>query len=181
VVISLIQLLLIIQQKDYPMRNKLSLCLTSAVLVMSLSSASAFAINNGVGHDQNQKKGAAQQTHKTERFMKRKFKKMARYLELTDEQRKEAKAIHVQAKESRIALKESLQGFHQQRKVLIAEDSFNEQAFLDLHSQYQDSFAQMALIKVKTKHSFIKLLTEEQKEKMQSHKGFNERRLHRSK
>jgi len=163
------------------MKNKLSLCLTSAILVISLTSASAFAINNGMGHDQNHKKEAAQKTHKIERFMQHKFKKMARYLELTDEQRKEARAINVQAKESRVALKESLKGFHQLSKALIAEDSFNEQAFLDLHSQYQDSFAQMALIKVKAKHSFIKLLTEEQKEKMQSHKGFSERRMHRSK
>jgi Spy/CpxP family protein refolding chaperone len=170
-----------IQQKDYPMKNKLSVLLASAVLVVSLTSASAVAMNNGVNHDQKHRKDAAGKIEKFERFQQHKFKKMARFLNLTDEQRQQAKAIHRQAKESRLVLKESLQGFHQQSKILMMEEHFNEQAFLNLKSQYQESFAQMALIKVKTKHSFMQLLTAEQKEKMQTHKGFGKRRARHSK
>jgi protein CpxP len=83
-----------------------------------------------------------------------------------------------QAKESRLVLKDSLQNFHQQSEILMMEDDFNEQAFIDLQSQYQDSFAQMALIKAQTKHRFIALLTEEQKAKMKSRRATEKRRPH---
>jgi Spy/CpxP family protein refolding chaperone len=160
------------------MKNKLTVLLISSVLAISFTSVSALAVNNGTGHDHKQRNGVSQQNQNPERFMQHKFKKMARYLDLTDEQREKAKVIHQEAKDSRLALKDSLKGFHQQRKVLIMEDSFNEQAFIDLQSQYQETFSQMALIKAKTKHNFIQLLTEEQNEKMKSHKGFGRKRSH---
>jgi len=158
------------------MKNKLSVLLSSAIIAMSLASTSAFAINNEAGHDHKMKKSASHKMHKAERFNQHKLKKMARYLDLTSEQRQQAKTIHQQSKESRLVLKGDLKEFHKQSKELVMEENFNEQAFLNLQSQYQETFAQMALIKAKTKHSFIRLLTEEQKEKMKTHKGFRESR-----
>jgi protein CpxP len=160
------------------MKNKLSVFLISSVLAATLTSASAFAFTSGLGHDNKHDKDFSKHTQKSERFMNHKFKKMARHLDLSDEQREQAKVIHKEAKESRLALKESLKSFHQQSKTLTMEDSFNEQAFIDLQSEYQDTFAQIALIKAKTKHHFIKMLTEEQREKMKSRKssGVNKHR-----
>ena len=158
------------------MKNKLSVLLISSVLAMSLTSASASAFINGLALEHNQ--DGSKHSQKSERFMQKKFKKMARYLDLTDEQREQAKVIHKDAKTNSLVLKESLKSFHQQSKVLTMEDSFNEQAFIDLQSEYQETFAQMALIKAKSKNSFMKILTEEQREKVKSHKRFGGKRSH---
>jgi Spy/CpxP family protein refolding chaperone len=162
------------------MKNKLSVLLAGAVLTMSLASTSTFALNNDEGHDHKykHKRHATKSMQKSEGFMQHKLKKMMRYLDLTSEQRQQVKAIHQQAKKSRLVLKDSLQNFHQQSEILMMEDDFNEQAFIDLQSQYQDSFAQMALIKAQTKHRFIALLTEEQKPKMKSRRASEKRRPH---
>lgn len=160
------------------MKNKLSVLLAGAVLTMSLASTSAFALNNDEGHDYKHKKHATQLMQKSEGFMEHKLKKMMRYLDLTSEQRQQVKIIHQQAKENRLVLKDSLQDFHQQSEILMMEDDFNEQAFIDLQSQYQESFAQMALIKAQTKHRFIALLTEEQKAKMKLRRATDKRRSH---
>jgi len=151
------------------MKNKLSGLLVSTLLVMSLSSTTVFAKDGHVGH--NMLKGKHDQ-----HGMQHKFKKMAKFLALTQEQRKQAKAIHQEAKENRAALKPSLESFHQQSRTLVMAEQFDEQAFINLQSQFQDSFAQMALIKVKTKHSFMKILTQEQKDKMMTMKKKRMRR-----
>jgi Spy/CpxP family protein refolding chaperone len=148
------------------MKNKFSMLLVSTVFIGAMTSASAFVYGNG--HDQQSGKHNVMSNDKSERFMKHKFKKMAKYLALTYEQRQQAKVIHQQAKEKRLALKGSLQDFNQQSKALIMANNFDEQAFIDLQKQYQDSFAQMSLIKAKTKYNFMQILTEEQKEKVRS-------------
>ncbi|NQZ22393.1 MAG: Spy/CpxP family protein refolding chaperone [Colwellia sp.] len=145
------------------MKNKLSLLLVSTLFVMSLSSNTVFAKEDHVGH--NMHRGESSQG-----VMQHKFKKIAKFLALTKEQRTQVKVIHQQAKESRGALKPSLESFHQQSRTLVMAEQFDEQAFINLQRQFQDSFAQMALIKVKTKHSFMQILTEEQKDKMMTMK-----------
>lgn len=156
------------------MKNKFSTSITKALLVMSLASTSVFAIGSDFEHQQEHEKKrnkhAVMQSENGRHFMQHKFKKMANYLELTKEQRQQAKAIRLQGKESHLMVKESLQGFHQQSKALIMADSFDEQAFRDLQNQYQHNFTEMALIKAKNKHSFMQLLTAQQKEKMKSFK-----------
>lgn len=168
----------VFNKEDYPMKNKLSVLLISSVLAMSLTSASASAFTNGLFHDHKHSKDGSKHTQKSERFMQNKFKKMARYLDLNDEQREQAKVIHQEAKVNSVELKESLKSFREQSKILTMEDSFNEQAFIDLQNEYQETFAQMALIKAKSKNSFIKILTQEQLEKMKSHKRFGRKRAH---
>lgn len=156
------------------MKNKLSVLLVSTLFVMSVGSNTAFAIDEHVGHNKHKgENGQRAMKHKGEhgqRAMKHKFKKMANFLALTKEQRVQAKEIHQQAKESRLALKPNLESFHQQSKTLAMAEQFDEQAFTNLQSQFQDSFAQMALIKVKTKHGFMQILTQEQKDKMMTMK-----------
>lgn len=162
------------------MKSKLSVLLASAVLTLSLASATALAINNDddVYSDRQDAKSVGHHQHKSKRGMKGDFKRMAKYLALTDEQREQAKVINKTAKTSRLLLKESMTGFHQQRKALLMQEHFNEQTFMDLQSQYQDILAQKALIKAKKEHSFMMILTKAQKEKMQSHQKHDGRRKH---
>jgi len=156
------------------MKNKLAALLVSTLFVMSVGSNSAFATDERMGHNQHKGENSERvMKHKGERAkraMKHKFKKMAKFLALTKEQRIQVKEIHQQAKESRVALMPNLESFHQQSKALVMAEQFDEQAFINLQSQFQDSFAQMALIKVKSKHAFMQILTQEQKEKMMTMK-----------
>ena len=155
-------------KKGSTMRNKLSVLLVSTLFVMSVSSNTVFAKADHVGHN----------IHKGEsspRVMEHKFKRIAKFLALTKEQRTQVKAIHQEAKESKVALKPSLESFHQQSLTLVMAETFDEQAFINLQSQFQDSFAQMALIKIKTKHSFMQILTQEQKDKMMTMKKSRKR------
>jgi Spy/CpxP family protein refolding chaperone len=145
------------------MKNKLSVLLISTLFVMSVSSNASFAKDGHGGHNMN--KG-----ENSERVMKHKFKRLAKFLSLTKEQRLQVKAIHQTAKESRLALKPNLESFHQQSQTLIMAEQFDEEAFINLQSQFQDSFSQMALIKVKSKHGFMQILTQEQKNKMETMK-----------
>jgi len=162
------------------MKNKFSMLLASTVLMSSLAGASALALGNGFERSHTGEQSTFKASDKSERFMKHKFKKMAKYLELTTEQRQQAKTIHQEAKAGRLALKDSLKDFRQQTKLLVMASSFDEQAFLNLQSQYQDSFAQLALIKVKTKYRFMQILTEEQKGKMNSHQAERKQGRHTS-
>lgn len=152
------------------MKNKLSVLLVSTIFVMSVGSNTVFAMDEHAGHNKHEgENGQRVMQHKGEhakRAMKHKFKKMANFLSLTKEQRLQAKEIHQQAKESRLALEPNLESFHQQSKTLVMAEQFDEQAFINLQSQFQDSFAQMALIKIKSKHGFMQILTQEQKDKM---------------
>jgi Spy/CpxP family protein refolding chaperone len=157
------------------MKNKLTVLIISTLFAMSVGSNTVFAMDEQVGHNKHKgENGQRVMKHKGEhakRAMKHKFKKMANFLALTKEQRMQAKEIHQQAKESRVALTPDLESFHQQSKTLVMADQFDEQAFINLQSQFQDSFAQMALIKVKSKHSFMQILTQEQKDKMMKMKN----------
>lgn len=151
------------------MKNKLSVLLASTLLITSLSSISAFG--SDFEHEKNFTKGSMIHEGKGKHFLKHRFKRIARFLNLTEEQHQKAKEIMQQTKVSRLALKENMQSFHQESKILIMAETFDEQAFLNLQRMHQDSFVQMGLIKMKSKHGFMQILTNEQKEKMKTFKS----------
>ena len=102
---------------------------------------------------------------------KRRMAKMARALGLTEEQKTAIKDIREQAKSEKSVLKEQLAGFKDAVKALMANDEFDEEAFLALKSQHQDTFTQLALLKAKTRHSIGQVLTDEQKAKAEEFKA----------
>jgi len=112
-----------------------------------------------------------QENSKRKHGMKRHFKKMARHLELTLEQKTSIKAIFKELKSERVAIQESMVGFRQQVKSLMDSAAFDDQAFSELHSQYQTQFAGAALFKAKSKHAMMQILTAEQREKLVTFKG----------
>lgn len=94
-----------------------------------------------------------------------KMRRMARHLELDEAQISEIRAIYLSARDENTELRETMKTFREEMKSLLAEEIFDEEAFAALQSKYQDSFEQKGLIKAKTKHAMIQVLSEEQKEK----------------
>ena len=103
--------------------------------------------------------------------MKHKLKKMARFLDLSDDQKLQVKAIFAEAKENKMALKENRLAYKEQRKLLISAPTFDESAFVSLQQQYQAMFSEAALNKAKVQHAIYQVLTEEQRDKLNKAKG----------
>jgi protein CpxP len=108
----------------------------------------------------------AERKHRT----KSHFKKMAKYLQLTEDQRSSIKVIFKELKDEKLARKESMTGFRQQIKSLMGSAVFDEQVFTELHSQYQTQFAEVALLKAKSRHAIMQVLTTAQQEKFATFK-----------
>ncbi|GHE89682.1 Spy/CpxP family protein refolding chaperone [Thalassotalea profundi] len=145
------------------MNKIISTMVTVVVLTLSASSMSfsneANAYENAEG-----KSHMAKQEH-------RQFKRMAKHLELTDEQKQQFKALKEQAKLDRTAMKDKMKSYKDQLKVLMEAATFDEQAFTQLHNTYQDTFTEAALLRAKHKHQMMQILTPEQQEKAKKMKN----------
>lgn len=105
-----------------------------------------------------------QRSHKGAKMMK----KMARHLELSDEQVAEIKAIKKQSRAENDELRISMKAFREQVKALKDNVDFDEQAFSAIYLQYQDTFAQIAMQKAKSRHAMYQVLNEEQRAKWET-------------
>lgn len=99
------------------------------------------------------------------------LKKMQKYLELTPEQVEKIKLIKEQSREQVQPLKENARSFFTSLKVLKENPIFDEVLFNATYAQYQETFAQLALQKAKTKHAIYHVLTSEQQEKWATFKA----------
>jgi len=108
-----------------------------------------------------------------EGMMRHMLKKMAKKLELSQSQKQQVKSIVQQAKIENSELKVTMLAFKEKNKVLMLAESFDEQAFLLLHQEYQSSMTDVALTKAKTRHAILSVLTTEQKTKWLSMKHQN--------
>ena len=142
-----------------------SIC--SALLVSGVSAA------KGADVDGMSEQMVERMTHK---MHGQSFKKMARKLDFTDEQKAQAKVIKSESKAQMAALKPALKAYRQQVKALMSADNFDKEAFSKLHESNQDIFAAQALIKAQTKFKIKSLLTTEQKEKMATLKSQRKQR-----
>ena len=104
------------------------------------------------------------------KLMSRKFKRMAKYLELTDEQKEQMKNIRQQAMAEGESYKVALKAYREQVKELTLADNFNESAFTTLQAQYQSNFQELGLLRAKTKHAMMQVLKEEQQSKWREFK-----------
>lgn len=105
-------------------------------------------------------------SHKGAKMMK----KMARYLALSEQQITQIKEIKQQSRAEGEVLRDTMKAFKEQVKALKNSAEFDEQAFTAIYAQYQDTFAQMALQKAKSRHAVYQVLTEEQRAKWQAFK-----------
>lgn len=138
-----------------------TLMLTSLLCGMLFSSYSAIAYDRG----ENVAQKTASFKHERGNHMARDFKKMVKYLKLSEEQQEKMKSIRTNASEQRTGFKQSMKSFHAKTKVLLEASLFDEQGFNALYSQYQEEFQEMASFKVKSKHAMLQILNKEQQEK----------------
>ncbi|MFD2165543.1 Spy/CpxP family protein refolding chaperone [Thalassotalea euphylliae] len=131
------------------MKHTLIALTTAGILAAPLSMA--YADSDGVRHDKH--------------HSAKKMRFMARYLDLSEEQKTQIKAIKEDSKAEGEAVREQVKNFREQVQALKDSPVFDEAAFTALYSQYQDTFAQAALIKAKTRHAMYYVLTEEQQQK----------------
>jgi len=147
-----------------PMKTIVSVSTLCAVMAFSsVASVNAFADDTAFK--------SAQFHHKSKHMMKR----MIKVLSLSQEQQIQIKAIKMQAKDQSGTLRDSMRQFKGAEKQLIQAETFDEEAFIALQTVYQQTFAEMALTRTKTKHAIFNILTTEQKEKWstlkEQHKG----------
>jgi len=149
------------------MNMKLSNLLTGIVIVASVTTTAVIAqplMSASEGIDSVAPLSHDETGHKQKRMLKR----MARHLALTDEQVTQIKTIRSEAKAARDANKSVMEEFRSQIKSLMTNESFDEAAFMALHTQYQAALTEQAMLRAKTKHAIFQVLTEEQQAKAQA-------------
>ena len=157
--------------EDELMKNLLtnSKTLIASALIMGVA-LSPMAVNAAETTDaasvdsQTMKKGAHKKSNKQ-------FRKMARYLKLTDEQRTEIKALRESMSAEKDVQKAEMQSFRTEVKALVSSDSFSDQAFADVYAQHEAALQEKALHRATMQNAIFQLLTEEQKVKWQEFKG----------
>lgn len=148
-------------------------CLASAVVISCLMSSmyvhafQPFAAGNEI---------VMPSSHKGNKHEN--FRKMAKYLELSDQQIADIKAIKKKAKEENAHLKETLKLYRESIKGLKDNPVFDEATFQQVYQQNSDNFAAIALAKAKTKHAIYYVLTPEQQQKWDVFKA--ERKMRRA-
>lgn len=150
--------------------KKTALLLTTASMLAA--PAYSFAEDGAKTTDcQHMQQHNAKQAKKMGKFSPRKeLKMMARHLDLTNEQKSEIKTIFKTAKTNANVNKQAMKNFKKEVKALVHADTFDEQAFINLHTANQVQIQNMALAKAKVKHQVFNVLTPEQQEKWQNFK-----------
>lgn len=138
-----------------------SITLVALLSTATLASFNAFAFEGRQMHEGGEMFGHLE-GHK---HKKHHHRMMAKFLGLSDDQKTQMKSIRQSAKDQAGELREFLTTYKDQVKLLIAAESFDEAAFANLHAEYQANFAQLALLRAKTKHAMKSVLTAEQQEK----------------
>lgn len=144
-----------------------TLVLTSLLCGMLFNSFSTIA------HDRSGRSAGTTPSFKHDRGdrMSHHIKKMARYLQLTEEQQVQMKTIRENTSAEKEEFKQSMESFHDQKKALMTASEFDDEGFSALFVKYQGNFEQMALIKAKSKHAMYQLLNEEQQAKFNDFKS----------
>jgi periplasmic protein CpxP/Spy len=92
--------------------------------------------------------------------------RMFAHLNLTDDQKAQAKALHEKAWAESKPYMEQLRALHEQMRQLTESGQFNEDAVRALASRQAQAEAELTVIRVRTHMAMLNLLTPEQKAKM---------------
>jgi Spy/CpxP family protein refolding chaperone len=107
--------------------------------------------------------------HKSSKKVKAKqFARLSKHLSLNEEQIEQWKAITVNARSESKALKENSENYRALEKPLLQAESFDEDAWLELHAQASEQRQAHYLIKLKARYDRLATLTDEQIAKFQS-------------
>ena len=147
-------------------------------IAITISLCSALVLSNAsfANNDSLDNRSAYQEGKSHQEKNERRLAKLAHKLGLSDSQKIAFKALKEEEKTKMQSLKPAMDAFREQVKTLMLADSFDEPAFIELQANNQDVFAQMALIKAKSKFAMKSVLTEEQLTKLRSMKHKRSRR-----
>lgn len=106
--------------------------------------------------------------------MQKQFRKMAKYLQLTEAQKTEIKSIRESLQADKDIQRGQMQAYKVQLKALVAEGNFTDSSFEALYDSYQDTFKQKELNQAKMKNAVFQVLTDEQKVKWQTFHAQNQ-------
>lgn len=123
-------------------------------------------------------KTEAKKQHKKQHKKHHMLRKMARFLDLSEQQKLQIKDIYQQARQDKSVLKQSRVAYQTQLQQLLSAKDFDEQAFETLRQTYASTFNDAALARAKTKHAVFQVLNEEQRKKLIEAKGKRKRLLH---
>lgn len=136
--------------------------LTSA-LIVAVCLTTSLSFESFAAEDVKVGKKVKQEHRKN---MIKKLAKMARFLELNQDQKEQIKAIFKDAKQERMTMKSSNLTYREQTKNLMENATFDEEAFTSMFKENQEKIMAKALMKAKFKHAIYQVLTDEQREKM---------------
>lgn len=95
----------------------------------------------------------------------KKMKRLAKALELSDEQEAKIAAMMLSNKQQREANKAEFMSMKEQVKRIIQAKEFDESAWLAVHAQNKQQKLDMAVSKAKSRYDMLSVLSPEQKEK----------------
>lgn len=136
--------------------------LMMGVALSPMTTSAEEVTKPSVEQGQKMKKGGKAHKH---------FRKMAKYLQLTQEQKAEIKSIREGMKAGNEAQREQMQAYQTELKALVASNNFTDANFEALYDKYEDTFQQKELRKAQMKNAIFQVLTDEQKVKWESFKG----------
>jgi Spy/CpxP family protein refolding chaperone len=137
-----------------------------SVLVLGISSLSV----NATGHkneyhnpNMSQEKGEGRDNKQAK--MKKRFHRLAKKLDLSQEQRSEIKVLFTSMKEGKQAKKATMSSFKARVQPLLQASKFDENKFADIYADFQPSLQKAAMEKAKMRHNILQILTPEQQQK----------------
>lgn len=137
-----------------------------SVFVLAISSVSAHAIDqkqDSPSPIMNQKKDDGHD-HPQKR-MKKQLHRLAKKLDLTQEQRKTVKALLVAENAEKQENKLTMLGFKEQMKSMLQVPDFDENKFDAIYMEFQPSLQKSARKRAKLRHAIMQILTPEQQQK----------------
>lgn len=163
------------------MKQRLTQPFKVSVLALALAGTSMLSANVSANELTTENTVKEQHQHHKKAHHKKSMAKMFKRLGLSEEQKSQMKTLKEESKAEKAQYESELVAYHEKRKALMSAEAFDEAGFSNLNAEYQNTFAQLALLKAKTKFAMKSVLTEEQiakleKFKRRGGKGGGERR-----
>jgi Spy/CpxP family protein refolding chaperone len=142
---------------------KLSM-LPKSLLVIAFTSLAMATFNaSAENRNEHNKERSMHGHHQSAKFSM--FKRIAKQLDLTKDQRQQIKGIFGQAKVEKQDNRENMAIFKDAMQELMRATEFDEHAFKEIYAEHQTTLEEKIMSKAKTRHAIFQVLTEVQQDK----------------
>jgi periplasmic protein CpxP/Spy len=150
--------------------QKLYSALTPYVVIGTLALTLTSINANAVGHKHQHRyleirSGSVEEQDFQHVKIRKKLRRLAKKLDLSQEQRDKVKAIFIERNTTHQKWADTLAEFKTQVDSMLQSSEFDESEFDQVYSAYQTNFKQMAMEKAKVRHAIFQVLTVEQQQK----------------